>query len=257
MLGPLKTYLRLAFFRNKSLRYILSPLGAWRMWRGGIRVAHLGFYHEEDAFGPVQREEALLIAALVRVLRPKTIVEFGFSHGHSALNFLEAMPADSKLFSFDIDPLSRAIAIDVFAADSRFAYHHKSQTDFAGSDIDGRTIDLCFIDASHNLGLNKEMWHRVLPSLAPNALVLVHDTGTWSRHHLTRASAEYAAQRPDNWLSANVFQVHPDEREFVNWICAQDGGWVPVHLHTDATLRHGLTLLQRIGLLPTRPCSFY
>jgi predicted O-methyltransferase YrrM len=251
MLRAVKAKLRRAFFRSRALRNALVPLGAWRMEQSGIRVAHLGFYHEESSFGPVQREEALLIAALVRVLRPKTIVEFGFSRGHSALNFLEAMPDDSKLFSFDIDPTARDIAADAFAGDSRFTYRHKSQANFVSDDVDGYVIDLCFIDAAHDLYLNQETWRRVLPSLAPNALVLVHDTGTWSRHRLTPTFAEYAAQRPDNWLNVDVFQPHPDEREFVNWICSQGGGWTAIHLHTEATLRHGITLLQRVGALRT------
>lgn len=250
MLRTLKTKLQLAFLRSRSLRNALTPLGVWRMGQSGNRVAHLGFYREGAAFGPVQREEALLIAALVRVLRPKTIVEFGFASGHSALNFLEAMPADSKLFSFDISSRAHDIAA-VFVGDKRFTYRHKSQTDFVPDDVHGRTIDLCFIDASHDLRLNQETWRRVLPSLAPNALVLVHDTGTWSRHRLTPVFAEYAAQKPENWLSIDVFQPHPDERKFVNWICSQGGGWMPIHLHTEATLRHGLTLLQRVGALRT------
>lgn len=53
------------------------------MGRAGIHLLNLGFYREESAFGPLQREEALLLAAVVRVLRPRTIVEFGFSRGHS------------------------------------------------------------------------------------------------------------------------------------------------------------------------------
>ncbi len=250
MLRAIKTKLQLAFLRSRPLRNALMPLGAWRMGHSGIRLAHLGFYREGSAFGPVQREEALLIAALVRVLRPKTIVEFGFASGHSALNFLEVMPANSKLFSFDISPRAHDIAA-VFAGDSRFTYRHKSQTDFAPEDVDGCTIDLCFIDASHDLYLNQETWRRVLPSLAPNALVLVHDTGTWSRHCLTPVFAKHAAQKPENWLSVDLFQPHPDERKFVNWICSQGGGWMPIHLHTEATLRHGLTLLQRVGALWT------
>jgi predicted O-methyltransferase YrrM len=203
------------------MRAAFSLFGIWRMHQSGIRVGYLGFYPEESAFGPLQREEALMVAALVRVVRPKTIVEFGFSRGHSALNFLEAMPKDSKLFSFDIDPSSRDIAAACFAQDDRFTYHHKSQTDFLSSDICERTIDCCFIDAAHDLGLNQRTWNQILPSLAPNALVLVHDTGTWRRRHLTPAFAEYASQRPDNWLSADEFQPHPDEREFVNWVCGR------------------------------------
>jgi hypothetical protein len=45
--------------------------------------------------------------------------------------------------------------------------------------------------------------------------------------------------------------AHPDEREFVNWICSQGGGRTAIHLHTEATLRHGLTLLQRVSALRT------
>jgi hypothetical protein len=55
--------LRLLFFRSRMLRRLLTPLGAWRMGRGGLHLGHLGFYKEEVAFGPLQREEALLLAA--------------------------------------------------------------------------------------------------------------------------------------------------------------------------------------------------
>lgn len=34
--------------------------------------------------GAVQRDEGLLLHALVRAMRPKTLVEIGFFRGHSA-----------------------------------------------------------------------------------------------------------------------------------------------------------------------------
>jgi predicted O-methyltransferase YrrM len=243
--------LRLLFFRSRTLRRILTPIGAWRMGRDGIRLAHLGFYREESAFGPIQREEALLLAAVVRVLRPRTIVEFGFGLGFSALNFLEAMTPDARLYSYDLNPPSRDIAKWAFAGEPRFTYLHKSQTDFDPVDIEGGPIDLCFIDASHVLELNQKTWRRIAPCLAPSALVAVHDTGTWHRKHFNPATAVHAAQKPDGWLDADVFQPHREEREFVNWVCVQHDGWTAVHLHTTATLRHGLSLLQRVGALPT------
>jgi len=243
--------LRLLFFRSRTLRRLLAPLGAWRMGRGGLHLGHLGFYKEEGAFGPLQREEALLLAALVRVLRPRTIVEFGFSQGHSALNFLEVMGSDSRLYSYDIDLLSRDIAERVFAGEPRFTYLHKSQTEFDPLDIEGRPIDFCFIDAAHFLDLNEETWRRIAPNLAPGALVAVHDTGTWHRELFKPKHTEHAAQNPDGWLDADIFQPHREEREFINWVCAQHDGWTAVHLHTTTTLRHGLTLLQRVAALPT------
>src|ERR1700679_2324337 len=70
-------------------------------------VSHLAFYEEDRAVGPLQRDEALLLYGTVRTIRPGTIVEFGFLHGHSAFNFLRAMDVDAALYSFDISPEAR------------------------------------------------------------------------------------------------------------------------------------------------------
>jgi predicted O-methyltransferase YrrM len=141
----MKRALRVLFFRRRTLRRSLAPIGAWLMGRRGIHIAHLGFYKEGSAFGPIQCEEALLLAGVVRVLRPHTIVEFGFSQGHSALNFLEAMTAEARLYSYDISQNSQNIAKRAFAADPRFTFLHKSQTEFDPVDIEHRPIDLCFL----------------------------------------------------------------------------------------------------------------
>ena len=66
-------------------------------------IRHLKDY-QEDWSGPIQSDEALFLYSLVRVVRPKTIVEFGFYKGHSAVNFLKAMPYDGILYSFDCAP---------------------------------------------------------------------------------------------------------------------------------------------------------
>ena len=221
------------------------------MGRAGVRLSHLGFFREEDAIGPLQRDEALLLAALVRVTRPRTLLEFGFSRGHSAMNFMEVMGPDAKLYSFDIDPLSREIATTAFAREGRFKYIHKSQTDFEAGDVDGRMVDFCFIDAAHDLTLNQETWRRIALHLSERAIVAVHDTGTWHRERFTSRHVEIAAKSPQNWIGADVFQPHKDERQFVNWICEQPGGWSALHLHTNNTIRHGVTVLQRGGALPT------
>lgn len=161
------------------------------------------------------------------------------------------MTSDARLYSYDIDPTSRDEAKRVFAGEPRFTYLHKSQTDFDAVDIEGRPIDLCFIDAAHSLDLNQKTWRRITPYLAPEALVAVHDTRIWHREHFNPTSAEYAAKKPDGWLDADIFQPHREEREFDNWVCAQREGWIVVHLHTTAALRHGLSLLQRMEALPT------
>jgi predicted O-methyltransferase YrrM len=52
--------------------------------------------------GAVQRDEALVLHALVRALRPQTLIEFGSGAGHSSYNFLRALaptPASTRLMS--------------------------------------------------------------------------------------------------------------------------------------------------------------
>ena len=69
------------------------------MTETGHNFSHL----DEGGMHGAGREDALLMYALVQMLWPKTIVEFGFYRGHSAVNFLKAMPVDCRLFSFDPD----------------------------------------------------------------------------------------------------------------------------------------------------------
>jgi predicted O-methyltransferase YrrM len=52
--------------------------------RNKYSLSHLRTFEEYPA-GPIQRDEALLLYALVKTVDPKTIVEFGFLAGHSAL----------------------------------------------------------------------------------------------------------------------------------------------------------------------------
>ena len=64
--------------------------------------------------------DGLFMYSIVKMCVPKTIVEFGFCRGYSAINFLHAMPDDAKLFSFDPSPesLDYAKLVD----DERFKY---------------------------------------------------------------------------------------------------------------------------------------
>ena len=49
-------------------------------------------------------------------------MEFGFFHGHSAFNFLQALPPDARLFSYDIDPDSARRAETEFHFDPRLTF---------------------------------------------------------------------------------------------------------------------------------------
>jgi predicted O-methyltransferase YrrM len=190
-------------------------------------LGHLRWFGEV-VVGPVQRGEALLLYGLVKTVDPKTVVEFGFYKGHSAVNFLKAISSDSRLYSYDISDMSAQMARRIH--DQRFRFIHKSQADFEWSDVGHRQVDFAFFDAAHDFRLNVETFGRLRSSLAEKALIVVHDTG-------------------EHGSAACVHQ--PDERRFVNYIKLDIGDFDQIHLHSTTKLRHGLTLLQRdVGPLP-------
>ena len=172
-------------------------------------------------------------------------MEFGFFHGHSAFNFLQALPPDARLFSYDIDPDSARRAETEFHFDPRLTFIGKSQTAFEPEDLAGRKIDFAFFDAAHELDLNQETFRRILPHLAAEATIAVHDTGLWHRQHFQPVHHEFASAMPGEWKDDQLYAHQPDERAFIDWIVTQHPGFCALHFHTTRTLRHGFSLLQQ------------
>jgi hypothetical protein len=233
------------YVRSEVIRWLRAGLFLARGRSRPIGTSHLLCYSEEDAVGPLQREEALFLFALIRVVRPATIVEFGFLQGLSSFNFLRAMEDNAILASFDIEESAQQTAHRRFSHDKRFRFFLKSQSLFSHEDIDFRPIDFAFFDGAHDLDLNVDTWKRISPFFSSQCIVAIHDTGLWSRHHFLRIHHEFASTRSANWISPNAFVHQPDERRFVNWLLANDREFHAIHFHSTSTLRHGVTLLQR------------
>ena len=197
-------------------------------------------------YGPIQDDEALLLFGLVKALRPKTVTEFGYSSGVSALNFLKALDEDAKLYSYDINPATPH-------NDQRLKFYKKSQTEFLFSDVDNRTIDLAFFDAGHLFYMNKYAFEQIINFLAPNAVIVVHDTGL---HVQKKFSFEMCVCDFENYCGS----VHQnDERRFINWIITTYPEWEVIHLHSFNIFRHGFTLLQKkysLSMTETDECKF-
>jgi predicted O-methyltransferase YrrM len=241
---------RRRFYTSRSVRELVAALRWILLRRDAPDLAHIPFY-DEITVGPLQRDEALLLHGLVRTVRPSTVVEIGFYHGWSAYNFLAALDDDARLYSFDIDPVCDQVAHRRFGDEPRLVYRRRAQQDLTPDDVDGRAVDLLFIDGAHDLALNQAAFAGLLPALAPNAIVAVHDTGTvlrtWTPDWLART---IPAER---WLG-DAYEHQPDERAFVNWLRDAHPDFAQLHLHTDRTPRSGITLLQRSGPLP-RPAA--
>ncbi|MEO5712236.1 MAG: class I SAM-dependent methyltransferase [Luteolibacter sp.] len=245
MTSFLKSLVRRLFYRSAWFRSVVGFFSVMTGRTGGIGMSHLLSYRENDAIGPLQRDEALALFGIIRTLRPRVVVEFGFFHGHSAFNFLRAMSEDARLFSYDIDADSIKRAAIEFNFDKRFTFIGKSQTEFDPADIGNRQIDFVFFDAAHELELNTETFGRIAGNLSPEATIAVHDTGLWHRKDFAAIHQTFASEMPGIWESADLYAHQPGERDFIDWIVSEHPAFTAVHFHSTETLRHGFTLLQR------------
>jgi predicted O-methyltransferase YrrM len=249
MLSLLKSHIRKIFYRFILFRQLVGLLSILSGRTRAVGMSHLSSYREDDAVGPLQRDEAVALFGIIRTLRPSVVVEFGFFHGHSAFNFLQAMPAKSRLYSYDISAESIHRAHTEFTFDSRFTFLGKSQQDFNPEDVGHQKIDFVFFDAAHELEMNKETYKLIAPHLSPDAMIAVHDTGLWHRAHFSEVHHAFTREMPGEWLNENLYAHQPGERTFIDWIVMLDHGFAALHFHSTDTLRHGFSLLQRQRLL--------
>jgi hypothetical protein len=245
MTSTLKSLIRVAFYRFAPVRVAVGWASVLTGRSRTLGVSHLLSYREDDAIGPLQRDEALALFGIIRTIQPRTVVEFGFFHGHSAYNFLQALGPEAVLFSYDVCPDSATRARVEFWHDRRFTFHGKSQTDFDPKDMGGRKIDFVFFDAAHELELNTATFERILPCLADEAMIAVHDTGLWHRKDFTPLHESFTKEVIGEWVSDELYAHQPGERAFIDWIVDYHPQFAAIHLHSTASLRHGLTLLQK------------
>lgn len=120
------------------------------------------------------------------------------------------MDADARLYAFDISPEARAKAEELSRADPRLVFHACSQTELTPDHIDGRTPDFVFLDASHDLDLNRETFRRLREMIGADTVLAIHDTGTVPRELLEKID-HWALSVDEGWV-ADEYGVQSGER---------------------------------------------
>jgi predicted O-methyltransferase YrrM len=201
---------------------------------------HLVETPDQLVFGPIQDDEAVALYGIVRVMRPKVIVEFGTATGYSARNFVKAMDPDGRLYTYDLAPTKNR--------GPQHVHYVRDMASFAPSDVGNQKIGLVFMDA-HALDAYKKVF-RTLEStniLADDALIVVHDTGA---HAVPMPGiGGYVPAKEGGFLH------QAGDRDFVNWIKDNYPQFEQIHLHSRTfPHRHGLTILQKhLRLEPRDP----
>jgi hypothetical protein len=111
-------------------------------------------------------------------------------------------------------------------------------------------IDFLFIDGAHDFEINKATWDALEPQLAPDAVVVVHDTGLWVPAVSPPEFGHWGVSGVVSWEGLADTEVHGryhqlHEVQFVNWITATYPQWAKLDFMSRNTFRHGFTVLQR------------
>jgi caffeoyl-CoA O-methyltransferase len=161
--------------------------------------------------------EGRLLAALVAMLRPRSVLEIGTFTGYSALSMAETLPADGRIVSCDISEEHLAIARRHIAA-SPYAGVIEIRSGPALESIATLPgpFDLVFIDADKTS--YSAYFEATLPKLAPDGVILV-DNVLWSGRVLDPAVTD-----PDTAaIKAFNDQVLADDRVEVVMLTVRDG----------------------------------
>jgi predicted O-methyltransferase YrrM len=146
--------------------------------------------------GNVSPLELLTISSLVADQRPRCILEIGTFNGNTTLQIAANAPQDATVYTLDlpIEQSEAPKAVDgedtkYVASSQRAARRFKGSPEEAkirelfgdsatfdfDSALDGRRIDLAFIDGSHSYAYVKSDTEKVMARLAPQSVVLWHD----------------------------------------------------------------------------------
>ncbi|HZZ77585.1 MAG TPA: hypothetical protein VFE62_03645 [Gemmataceae bacterium] len=204
-------------------------------------LSHLNQPDSQATIGPIQDDEALLLFALIRVMRLRTILEIGGLDGYSAANFLKAVGPEGLVFTCDAQP------VRTLAANHRVITKDVRLLD--AMDLDGVGLDLVFFDC-HVYAAQMEMYMtlRRVGVIHEHTTIALHDTNLHPRPFVTWA---YPVE------AENIGFVHqPVERKMVSDFKRMGYDAVCFHTRMDChdeklPFRHGLTIMKRFVPLAT------
>lgn len=196
-------------------------------------LSHLTQSDNQRVIGPIQDDEALLLYAIIRVLRLERVLEFGYLGGYSATNFLKAVGPKGVVYSCDINKVNKL-------ADNHIPLQ-KSAALVTAEDLGNVPLELVFFDC-HNRAAQMMCFDSLCKSniITDKTLLVLHDTGT---HPCKVRALDYK-------IGPGEFVHQPVERSMVNEFVAM--GYSPMCFHIEASktskdlpFRHGTTILSK------------
>ena len=147
--------------------------------RALYRDTHLKLLYPRMASGHLQGR---LLKMFVRMIRPAQVLEIGTYSGYSALCLAEGLPADGKLYTFEVNDEQEDFTRP-WLENSPWASRIDFRIGDALTEVPrlGLTFDLAYIDADKRRYV--EYYEMVMQHLAPGGYIIADNT-LWDGHVL-------------------------------------------------------------------------
>ena len=164
-------------------RYILKhsepePEYLYRLWR----ATNLHTIHGRMASGHLQGR---LLKMLVRMIRPKTILEIGTFSGYSAISMAEGLDDDGQLYTFEInDEMEDFTRPWIEGSEVADKIHFIIGDALEEAPKLGITFDMVFMDGDKRT--YRDCYEMVMGILKPGGFILADNT-LWDGHVIDQA----------------------------------------------------------------------
>ena len=164
-------------------RYILKhsepePEYLYRLWR----ATNLHTIHGRMASGHLQGR---LLKMLVRMIRPKTILEIGTFSGYSAISMAEGLDDDGQLYTFEInDEMEDFTRPWIEGSEVADKIHFIIGDALEEAPKLGITFDMVFMDGDKRT--YRDCYEMVMRILKPGGFILADNT-LWDGHVIDQA----------------------------------------------------------------------
>lgn len=160
--------------------------------------------------------EAAVLKLLLRVSGARGVLEIGMFTGYSALSMAEALPADGRIVSCDINPETTRVAREFFARSPHGAKIEPRLGPALATlaELRGEPFDFAFIDADKENYI--AYYEAILPLLRAGGII-VADNVLWSGRVLA------PQKESDRALVAFNRHVHADTRVEAAMLTVRDG----------------------------------
>ena len=93
---------------------------------------------------------------------------------------------------------------------------------------------------------------KVIPLLSKNGIVIIHDTGYYTKEGFEKSPESYRKKNEklgDNIRKSGKVAVIKSEQKTVNWFMDEYAEFSVMHFHSDKVMRNGMTLMQKTSKL--------